>query len=86
MGLERRMSATGKIPSVRKPAGVTLLLAAIPFLALCFSVPLWDRLHPMLFGLPFNLAWLSIWIVLSSLCMWFAQRVEAAREQGDKPP
>lgn len=86
MGLERSISVTGKLPSVRKPSGMTLLLAAIPFLALCFSVPLWDRLHPMLFGLPFNLAWLSIWIVLSSLCMWLAQRIEASRERGDKPP
>jgi len=79
------MPATGEIPAVRKPAGVTLLLAAIPFLALCFSVPLWDRLYPLFFGLPFNLLWLSSWIVLSSLCMWLAQRIEAKREQGDKP-
>lgn len=80
------MSATGKLPAVRKPSGVSLLLAAIPFVALCFSVALWDRVHPMLFGLPFNLVWLSAWIVLSSLCMWFAQRIETTREQGQPPP
>jgi hypothetical protein len=39
----------------------------------------------MLFGVPFNLLWLSTWIVLSSLCMWFAQRIEAKREQGGEP-
>lgn len=54
---------------------VTLLLAAIPFLAMCFSVPLWDRVYPMVFGLPFNLFWLVVWIPLTSLCMWGVYRL-----------
>ena len=47
----------------------SLLLAALPFLAVCVSVPLWDRVYPLVFGLPFNLAWLIAWIPLTSLCM-----------------
>jgi hypothetical protein len=65
---------------VRRPSTAALLLALIPFIAMCFSVPLWDRLHPMLLGLPFNMLWLIVWIVLSSLCMWCAYRVETARD------
>jgi hypothetical protein len=65
---------------VRRPSTAALLLALIPFIAMCFSVPLWDRIHPMLLGLPFNMLWLIVWIVLSSLCMWFAYRIEAARD------
>ena len=50
---------------------------------MCFSVPLWDRVDPMILGLPFNLAWLICWIVLSTLCMWAAYRLEAARDKKD---
>ena len=48
---------------------------------MCFSVPLWDRIDPMLFGLPFNLFWLTAWIVLSTLCMCAAYSVETARHK-----
>jgi hypothetical protein len=57
------------------------LLALIPFAAMCFSVPLWDRVDPTILGLPFNLAWLLCWIVLTSVCMGAAYRVDAAREK-----
>jgi hypothetical protein len=50
---------------------------------MCFSVPLWDRVDPMVLGLPFNLFWLISWIVLSTLCMWAAYRVQAARDRTD---
>jgi 4-amino-4-deoxy-L-arabinose transferase-like glycosyltransferase len=65
---------------VKRPSSAALLLALIPFIAMCFSVPFWDRIHPLLLGLPFNMLWLIVWIVLSSLCMWFAYRIETARD------
>lgn len=68
---------------LKKPAARALLLGLIPFAAMCFSVPLWDRIDPMILGIPFNLAWLICWIVLSTLCMWAAYRVEAARDKKD---
>jgi Protein of unknown function (DUF3311) len=39
-------------------------------------VALWDRVHPVLLGLPFNLFWLIAWILLTPLCMWAAYRLE----------
>jgi Protein of unknown function (DUF3311) len=63
---------------VKRPSRGALLLAAIPFAAMCFSVPLWDRVEPMVLGLPFNLLWLVSWIVLTPLCMWGAYRIETA--------
>lgn len=60
---------------MKRSGVVTLLLAAIPFLAMCFSVPLWDRVYPIVFGLPFNLFWLVVWIPLTSLCMWGVYRL-----------
>jgi hypothetical protein len=50
---------------------------------MCLSVSLWDRIYPMLFGIPFNLFWLISWIVLSAVCMRAAYWVEIAREKKD---
>jgi Protein of unknown function (DUF3311) len=67
--------------SVKTPSAGALLLAAIPFAAMCFSVPLWDRIEPRILGLPFNLAWLVAWIILSSVCLAVAYRMETGREK-----
>lgn len=69
----------------RKPLAGTLVLAFIPFVAMCFTVPLWDRVDPMVFGLPFNLFWLIAWVVLSSVCLAIACRRESARDRPDEP-
>jgi hypothetical protein len=71
--------------SVKTPSALALLLGAIPFAAMCFSVSLWDRIEPRILGLPFNLAWLVGWIVLTTVCMAIAYRVEAARETSSRP-
>ena len=65
---------------MRKPSLGAILLALIPFVAICFSVPLWDRIYPMILGLPFNFFWLIAWLLLTPLCMWGAYRQEARRE------
>ena len=66
---------------VKKPSLLALLLASIPVFAMCLSVALWDHINPMILGLPFNLAWLLCWIVLTTLCLWAAYRLESAREK-----
>lgn len=68
-----------------KPSLLALLLGLLPFVGMCLSVPLWDRVHPMLLGLPFNLFWLTVWIVLTTLCLWAAYRLESSRstQHGD---
>ena len=64
---------------MKKPSLLALSFGLIPFVGMCFSVPLWDRVRPMVLGLPFNIFWLIAWIGLSSLCVWAAYRAEAAR-------
>lgn len=64
---------------MKKPSSPALFLAMVPYLALCFSVPAWDRVYPMIFGLPFNFAWVLAWTLLTPACMWGAYRVESSR-------
>jgi hypothetical protein len=63
-----------------KPSLSSIVLGLIPFVGMCFSVPLWDRIYPMLLGLPFNLFWLIAWILISSTCMAAAYGLEESRE------
>ena len=65
---------------VRRPSVAALLLGLIPFAAMCFSVALWDRVHPMVLGLPFNLFWLLSWTVLTPVCLRAAYSVETSRD------
>lgn len=55
-------------------------MGLIPVAAMCLSVPIWDRIHPMPLGLPFNLFWLILWILLTPVCMWGAYRFERRAE------
>lgn len=71
---------------VRKPSPGALLFGLIPFIAICFSVSLWDRVYPMVLGLPFNLCWLVAWILLTPLCLWAAYRLEARQESARRAP
>jgi Protein of unknown function (DUF3311) len=64
---------------VKRPSLGAILLGLIPFAATCLSVSLWDRVYPMVFGLPFNLFWLILWLLLTPLCLWGAYRLEAPR-------
>jgi hypothetical protein len=74
---------------MKRPSMGAILLALIPFAATCFSVSLWDRVYPMILGLPFNFFWLISWLLLTPVCMWGAYRLEeprasaARREKGD---
>ena len=64
---------------MRKPSMGAILFALVPFVAICFSVFLWDRIYPMVLGLPFNFFWLIAWLFLTPLCLWGAYRPEATR-------
>jgi Protein of unknown function (DUF3311) len=64
---------------MKTPLLGSILLALIPFIAICFSVSLWDRIDPMILGLPFNFFWLLSWLLLTPLCMWGAYRLETPR-------
>ncbi len=62
-----------------KPSLGAVAVGSVPFIAVCFSVPLWDRVHPMILGLPFNFFWLILWILITPLIMSIAYRLEQRR-------
>lgn len=64
---------------MKPPSLKAILLGLVPFVAVCFSVPLWDRVYPTVFGLPFNIFWLVTWLLLTPLVMWGVYRIEVPR-------
>jgi len=69
---------------VKTPSLGAIVLGMIPLVAMCLSVAMWDRIDPMILGLPFNLFWLLIWIVLTSICLWGAYRLETRSDEGSE--
>lgn len=56
----------------RRP--VAAVCAAIPFLALTLGVVFANHLEPRILGLPFVLAWIVLWVVLTPAFLWAAYR------------
>jgi hypothetical protein len=64
---------------VKNPSVASILLALVPFLGMCFSVALWDRVAPRVLGLPFNMAWMLAWIALTPAILAAMYRIEKRR-------
>ena len=70
---------------MRRPSCGAIAVGCLPLFAVCFSVPLWDRVHPMVLGLPFNFFWLILWILITPLIMSIAYRLESRRNSSRSP-
>lgn len=66
---------------MKRPRTGSILLGFIPFVAICFSISLWDRIYPTVLGLPFNFFWLIAWLVLTPLFMLGAYRLEVRADK-----
>ena len=58
---------------------LSLAVAAIPVIAMTFAVPLANRDEPHVLGLPFVLAWIVGWILLTPAFMWVVHHVIEGR-------
>jgi hypothetical protein len=54
------------------------MLALVPFVALTFAIPYVNRVEPRIFGLPFLLAWITAWLLMTPL---FLLAIEALRSR-----
>ena len=54
------------------------VLAALPFIGILLGVPFVNRVEPLVLGMPFVLAWIVMWVVLSSILMAIIYRLDPA--------
>lgn len=76
---------TASAGGAKSPSWLALLFGLFPFIAICFSVSLWDRIYPVVAGLPFNIFWLILWMLLTPICLWAAYRCEWRRATETQP-
>jgi hypothetical protein len=60
------------------------LLAALPFLGILVGIPLLNRVMPLVLGLPLVLAWLVLWILLTSAIMAVVYMCDPASKRGER--
>ena len=58
-------------------------LAVIPFLALVVGPFFVNRMDPVVLGLPFLLAWIVVWILLTSLIMAIIYAADPANRDAE---
>ena len=61
---------------MRRGTRYALLLGAVPFITLVFSLPLVNRIYPIILGLPFILFWILCWVMLTPFILFLAYRLE----------
>jgi hypothetical protein len=57
------------------------ILAALPFIGILLGVPFVNRVEPLMLGMPFVLAWIVMWVVLSSIIMAIVYRLDPSNRQ-----
>ncbi|OAJ63732.1 hypothetical protein A6V36_17085 [Paraburkholderia ginsengiterrae] len=57
------------------------VLAALPFIGILFGVPFVNRVEPLMLGMPFVLAWIVMWVVLSAIIMGIIYRLDPSNRQ-----
>jgi hypothetical protein len=70
-----------QLPPPLRSTRLSVAIAAIPVLALTLGVPLANRLHPRVFGLPFLLAYIVTWIVLTPAFLGAVYALDRARSR-----
>ena len=68
-----------QLPPPLRPTRLSLALAAVPVLALTLGIPLANRLEPRVFGLPFLLAYIVVWILITPAFLGAAYALDRAR-------
>ncbi len=58
-------------------------LAVLPFLGILVGTPFVNRVEPFVLGLPLILAWLVLWILLTSAIMAVVYRFDPANRRED---
>ena len=71
------MESPANLPGPKRggPALLPIAIALLPVLALTAAIPLVNRLEPYILGLPFLLAWIVGWIILTPVCMFAVHRL-----------
>ncbi|WP_233835604.1 DUF3311 domain-containing protein [Paraburkholderia sp. ZP32-5] len=52
------------------------VLAALPFIGMLVGIAFVNRVEPLVLGMPFVLAWIVMWVILSSIIMAIVYNID----------
>ncbi len=61
------------------------LLAALPFIGILLGVPFVNHTEPLILGMPLVLAWIVLWVVLTSAIMAIVYRLDPVNRTAVDP-
>ena len=53
---------------------LSIVVAAIPVIALTLAIPFVNYDEPRVLGFPFLFAWIMVWVAATTLFMWIVHR------------
>ncbi|MDR0458044.1 MAG: DUF3311 domain-containing protein [Burkholderiaceae bacterium] len=62
------------------------LLAALPFIGILLGIVFVNRVEPIVLGMPFALAWIVLWVVLTSVIMAIIYWLDPSNRHSGKTP
>ena len=57
-------------------------LAVLPFLGILVGTPFFNRVEPLILGMPLILAWIVLWIILTGVIMGLIYLTDPANRDG----
>jgi hypothetical protein len=61
-------------------------LAVMPFLGVLVGTPYFNRVEPLILGMPLILAWIVLWIVLTAVIMAIVYLMDPANRDVPRAP
>ncbi|MEB2265622.1 DUF3311 domain-containing protein [Priestia megaterium] len=60
------------------------ILSVLPFVGILGFLPLVNRVTPFVLGMPFNMFWMVIWVVLTSIILGVMYKLDPRNREGEE--
>ncbi|RID86536.1 DUF3311 domain-containing protein [Peribacillus asahii] len=63
---------------------IIYILSIVPFIGILGFLPLVNRVEPFVLGMPFNIFWMAMWTVLTSVILGIMYKLDPRNQEGDE--
>ena len=61
-----------------------IILSLLPFIGILAFLPLVNRVEPFVLGMPFNMFWMVMWTILSSVILSIMYKLDPRNREGEE--
>ena len=61
-----------------------IILSLVPFIGILGFLPLVNRVEPFVLGMPFNMFWMVMWTILSSIILTIMYKLDPRNQKGEE--